>query len=322
MKTNLDASYIEVGDLLTGNPAKDDFYDFDRIYLRQFTLRELPLLHTGMNAKTRPHQHIIRAVQMCCNVDIDQLTDGDFMYLMARLRKSSFPEFPVRAQYTCSNMVYVNSKNNIGFGINPKDAKRLGFTLQPCGHQQSEVVPHTQVLTNTLPDDNNRLKHDRISLPRVGTLTDYYEYVEDFPRFKYVGDIARWVKPGKTFRAKLNYLMAQPDMKLFQEIEKVKNDWFHGVTEKVRLRCGQCNHVMFHESSPSMLQFFADNSDKDIYNMAYNLMSRFGTTVDLDMPVQWFLYTHSVLAADVRDQEQKAKAAAAGGGKVMGTRRR
>lgn len=322
MKDDLDALFVEVGDLLTGNPAIDDFYNFDRVYLRQFVLKELPLLHTGMTAKTRPHQHIIRAVQMCCNVDINQLTDGDFMYIMARLRKSSFPEFPVRAQYTCNNMVYVNAKNNIGFGVQAKDAKRLGFTLQPCGHTQSEIVPQTEIKLNTLEDDNNRLIHPKISLPRVGTLTDYFEHIDDHPRDKYVGDIARWLKPGKTFKAKLAYLMAQPDMKLFEEIEKVKTQWFHGVTEKVRLRCGQCNHVMFHESSPSMLSFFADNSDKDVYVMCYNLMSQFGVMPDMNMPVRMFLYHHSTLAADRREAEQKAKAQQNGGKPVMGTRRR
>lgn len=319
--SDLDALFMEIGDLLTGNPAQDDFYSFDRLYLRQFVLKELPLIHTGMTAKTRPHQHIIRAVQMACSVDINQLTDGDFMYVMARLRKSSFPEFPVRAQYTCSNMVYVNSKNNIGFGINPKDAKRLGFRLQPCGHSQSEIVPHTEVLLNTLDDNDNRIKHPKISFPRVGTLTDYYDHIADHPHYKYVGDIARWVKPGKTYRAKLAYLMSQPDMDLFQEIEKYKTKYFHGVTEKVRLRCGQCNHVMYHESSPSMLSFFADNSDKDIYNMCYNLMSQFGVMPDMNMPVRMFLYHHSTLAADRREAEQKAKANN-GGNKVMGTRRK
>jgi len=316
MNHELDARYMDIGDLPTGGQS----YDFDRIFMRQFILEELPLLHFGMTSKVRPHQHIIRAVQMACSVNISQLTDGDFCYIMAWLRRNSFPEFPVQARYTCNHMVYVDERNAIGFDVTAKTAAKRGFWLQPCGHTQSELVKHTKVIVHTLEDDDLVIKHPDIDFPRVETLTDYYEHVDADPRMKYVGSIARWVKKGKTYKAKLAYMLAQPDMKLFEEIERHTKLYFHGITEKVTLRCGQCNHVKEHESNPSLLAFFADNTDKDIYNMCYNLMSQFGASPDMKLPVRMFLYHHSTLAADRREAEQKAKAAAAQS-RTMGTRR-
>lgn len=301
----LDALYSDIGDLATGNPAYNDSYDFDRIYLREFLVKELHLLHTGMAARTRPHQHIIRAVQMACSVDVNQLTDGDFMLVMAHLRKRSFPEIPVRAEYTCMNKVYTNDAGKIGPGMGAADAKRLGYTLKPCGYHQVETVHQTSTKVTTLEDDDNKIQHPQIDFPRVGTLTDFYEYVGDNPRMKYVGELARWVKSGKTFKAKLAYLLAQPDMKLFQDIEKLKDKYFHGVTEVVRLRCSKCGNIMMHESSPSMLKFFADNTEKDVYNMMYNLMSQFHVATDLNTPVRMFLYLHQTLAQARKEEQQK-----------------
>lgn len=300
-----DARYINIGDLPSGGVT----YDFTDIYVRQFILRELPLLHLGMTAKVRPHQHIIRAVQMTCSVDINQLTDGDFCYVMAWLRRNSFPEFPVNAQYTCNNMVYINNKNSIGVGITAKTAKSLGYWLSPCAHKQTELVKRVEIDVHTLDDDDLSIKNPEIDFPRVGTLTDFYDFIGTRPSMKYMGTLARWVKKGSTFKAKLAYLMSQKDMKLLEEIEKTSKLYFHGITERIRLRCGSCNHVKTHESSPSLLAFFADNTDKDIYNMIYNLMSQFGAAPDLDLPVRLFLHSHSTLAAERRDAEAKQKAA-------------
>jgi hypothetical protein len=300
-----DPRYVDIGDLPTGAAT----YDFDRLYMRQFILEDLQLLHHGMTTKTRPHQHIIRAVQLTCSQDISRLTDGDFLYIMAWLRKQSFPDFPIQAQYICHNPVYVNVKNNIGQFPDAKTAAKEGYRLQPCGASNKILVRQNKVKIYTLEDDDLVIKHPDIDFARVETLTDYHEYIEANPRDKYVADLARWVKKGKTFKAKLTYLMAQKDFTLFDEIERTKTKYFHGVTENIQLVCGQCNHTRWHESNPSLLSFFSDNTDKDIYNMSYNLMSQFGAAPDLKLPARMFIYHHSTLVADRRDAENKAKQA-------------
>lgn len=300
-----DPRYVDIGDLPTGAAT----YDFDRLYMRQFILEDLQLLHHGMTSKVRPHQHIIRAVQLTCNQDITRLTDGDFIYVMAWLRKQSFPEFPIQAKYTCQNPVYVNANNNIGTFASPAEAAAQKFSLHPCGAVNKLLVRKNFVKVYTLDDDDLVIKHPEIDFARVETLTDYHEHIDENPRDKHVADLARWVKRGKTFKAKLMYLLAQPDFKLFDEIEKTKDHYFHGITENIQLVCGQCNHERWHESNPCLLKFFSDNTDKDIYNMSYNLMSQFGAAPDLKLPARMFIYHHSTLVADRRDAENKAKQA-------------
>lgn len=304
-KFERDPRYVDIGDLLTGAAT----YDFDRLYMRQFILEDLQLLHHGMTSRTRPHQHIIRAVQLTCSQDITQLTDGDFLYIMAWLRKQSFPDFPIQAKYVCHNPVYTNAKNNIGHFDNAADAAKQKFYLRPCGAENKILVRQNKVKIYTLEDDDLTIDHPDIDFARVRTLTDYYEHIEKNPRDKYVAELARWVKKGTTFRAKLLYLLAQEDFKLWDAIEAHKKRYFHGVTENIQLVCGQCNHVRWHESNPCLLKFFSDNTDKDIYNMSYNLMSQFGAAPDLKLPARMFIYHHSTLVADRRDAENKAKQA-------------
>lgn len=303
-----DARYMDIGDLPSGGAT----YTFDRVYLRQFVLRELPLLHHGMTARVRPHQHIIRAVSMACSIDINELTDGDFCYVMAWLRRQSFPDFPVQAKYTCTQPVWVNKRNNsLGDSkLTKADAARLGYVREACNGQNNELVHQTEIVVYTLEDDDLVIKHPEIDFPRVATLTDFHEYIDENPHMKYNAELARWIKRGNSFKAKLLYLNAQKDMTLYEEIEEIRKKYFHGITEKIRLRCGQCNAIRFHETEPSLLKFFADNTEKDIFNMIYNLMSQFGVSADMDMPVKMFMYHHNQLASDRRAAEQRAREAA------------
>lgn len=303
-KYEMDARYLDIGDLPSGGAT----YDFKRLFIRPFELRELGLLHQGMNSSVRPHQHIIRAVQMVCSADVGQLSDGDFVYTMAWLRRHSYPEFPIQASYVCQNMIWTDSRNVIQYPDDKKEALRKGFVYKPCGaNNPKEIVRQNKVIVHTLEDDDLVIQHKEIDFPRVNTLTDFYELVEEQPHMKYVADLARWVRGGKTLKAKLLYLMAQKDMSLVDDIEEHKKKYFHGITERMRLVCSQCNNTMFHESHPTLLNFFADNSDKDLYNMSYNLMSQFGVAPDMGLPVKMFMYHHSTLVSDRRDAEQKAQ---------------
>lgn len=300
-----DPRYMDIGDLPSGGAT----YTFDRIYLRQFDLQELPLLHYGMTTRVRPHEHIIRAVSMACNVDITQLTDGDFCYVMAWLRRHSYPDFPVHAKYTCLHPVWTRTLDKtIG---DPKmskvEAKAKGYIMLPCGGENTEMIHRVEVVVYTLDDDDLVIKHPEVDFARVSTLNDYYMFVEDNPHAKYMAGLARWVKSGTTFRAKYAYLKAQKNLDLWEAIEELREKYFHGITEKIRLRCGQCNNVRFHETEPSLLKFFADNTEQDIYNMSYNLMSQFGVNPDMKSPAKMFMYHHNQLAADRRAQEQKLR---------------
>lgn len=303
-----DARYFDIGDMPSGGKT----YDYDKFYVRQFAAEELPLLHYGMNTRVRAHEHVIRAVQMACSADISQLTDGDLCYVMAWIRRQSFPETPLQAKYVCTNMLFQDDVGNIYHKITRKEADLKGYVLKACGRENVNLIKSTAINIHTLEDESLQVvNHPDIDFARVITLADFHEMVDEKPWLRYKLDLARWVRKGKTLKAKLMFLDSQPDFKLWEAIEKIKEKHFHGITEEIQLRCSDCNNVKQHESTPCLLKFFADNSDKDVYNMTYNLMAQFGASPNLKMPAQMLMYHHSTLVDDRRKSDQAAKERAA-----------
>lgn len=296
-----DARFVDIGDLPTGFKP----YTFKQIYMRQLVLEELNLIHTGMAARVRPYQHIIRAVQLCSSVDVNLLTDGDFEYVLAWLRRHSYPEFPAIATYTCSNPVYQRPDKSIEFDVKKANMERL--TLKPCGGDNKELVRKVNVRVHTI-EDHQFLNEPDIDFPRVGTLTDYYDAVDLDPKVKVVGAMARWVKHGTTFAEKLAFLMDQDGLDLYERIERISKQFYHGITEVMTLKCGECGHTMTHESQPRLLAFFADNSETDIFNMSYNMLTHFNVSPDMKLPVKLFFYHHNTFVMDKKKAEQAALA--------------
>ncbi|MNR51824.1 hypothetical protein D3C85_1715580 [compost metagenome] len=65
---------------------------------------------------------------------------------------------------------------------------------------------------------------------------------------------------------------------------------------------------MEHESRPRLLSFFADNSEQDIYNMSYNMLTHLGAQPDMKMPAKMFFYHHSTFITDKREADKQAQA--------------
>ena len=300
-----DARFVDIGDLPTGFKP----YDFKQLYMRQMVLEELHLIHTGMVARVRPYQHIIRAVQLCCSIDVNQLTDGDFEYVLAWLRKHSYPDFPAIATYKCQHLVYLRNDNSIEF--DPVTAQRERLTLKPCGGENKELVRQVGTRVHMI-DDDLILNDPVIDFPRVATLTDYYDAVDLKPSLKYTGMLARWIKAGETFADKLEILNSQKDLEVVARIEKAVETYYHGISEVMRLKCGECGHVMEHSAQPRLLSFFADNSETDIFNMIYNMLTHFNVQPDMKLPVKMFFFHHNTFIMDKKKAEQAALAAKGG----------
>lgn len=301
-----DARYLDIGDLPTGFSP---YTDFKQLLVRQFTVAELQLLHHAMHSSSKPYSHIIRAVQLACSADVAQLTDGDFEYVMAWQRLHSFPKVPLQVSWRCQNQIWAHDDTNrIGDqNMDTKTAAIKGYHREVCNNANVLIVNNAQVAVHTLDDNNLTLPYADLDFPRVSTLSDFNEFVEENKWMRHVAEVARWVKQGKTFQAKLKYLQAQPDNELYERILAVRSEYHHGITEKMTLRCTTCGHSFTHESSPRLLSFFADNSETDLFNISYNLLSGFGMQPDMNMPAKIFLYHHSTMAKDRQEAEARAK---------------
>lgn len=302
----IDSRFVDIGDLPTGFAP----YDFKEMYVREFTLAELKLLYVGMHSRVKPVAHIIRAVQLCCNVDVSQLTDGDFEFLLAWLRMHSYPKAPLQVHWSCknTNMVYTKDRTFYkGPPLTDREMSLRGLKQEVCNTNNVEIVNQYTTKIQTLEDDDLYIKDPDIDFPRVSTLTDFHQHVEEFPHERHMAECCRWMKKGNSFRAKLVYLMSRPDNDLYERILETRKNYHHGILEVMSLRCRECDHRWEHQATPRLLSFFADNTEEDIFKIQYNLLAEFGMQPDMNMPAKIFLFNYSSLAKDKQEAAARKK---------------
>lgn len=293
----IDGRFVDIGDLPTGF----DHYDFDELYLREFTLTELKLLYVGMHSKTKPLNHIIRAIQMCCNQDITALTDGDFEFVMAWLRKNSYPRAPLLVNWKCmhENIVYKKDRTFYrGPDISEKEMALRDMEKEVCQTNNVEIVNQYRTQVEALDDGDTKLPYDDLDFPRVRTLSDFYVYTQENPHERHMAECCRWLRDGATFAEKLELLYSFEDNEVYERILECKEKYHHGIVEVMNLRCRVCDYKWEHQTAPRLLSFFADNTEEDIFKIQYNLLSEFGMQPDMNMPAKLFLYNYSSLAKD------------------------
>lgn len=293
----IDARFVQLADLPTGFAP----YSFKEMYVREFTLAELKLLYIGMHSKSRPLTHIIRAIQMCCSVPVIELTDGDFEFLMAWLRKSSYPKAPLQVNWTCRHTNIVYKDNRTFYRGPPIDDRQMALgnmEWEQCDTNNVETVQAYSTQIEPLDDDRLYIEDSRFDFPRVHTLSDFHAHIEEFPHEKHMAECARWIKRGKTFREKHLYLMTREDNDLYEDILELRKSFHHGIVEKMSLRCRVCDNRWTHYAAPRLLSFFADNSEEDVFKIMYNLLSEFGMQPDMNMSAKLVLFTYSSLAKD------------------------
>lgn len=305
-----DSRYVD----MLGIPSDFRFYDFDAIYYRPFELKELAIIHQGLILKSV--QHIIRAVQLVVSCDLNELTDGDFLFVMAYLRVYSYPNAPMTSNWTCNSEVIEDKNDQYVHNETIEkmsDAKlaRLGYTRSVCGHENVSLVHGYKISHVMLPE---KLKiPEYLILPRVGTLVEAEELLEE-PKYKNIVGKLRYIKSGTTLLDKLKWLKARPNKMalILSQISKLQKSSIHGMEEYIPLRCLRCDTKRSYTKIPDMLKFFAVASPESIMDMQYNLLTSYGMQPDDDMQSRKFLYLHSCHVKDKNEEEERRLAKKAG----------
>lgn len=305
-----DYRYVDVGDLPTGFGPYEGL-GVSKIYVRPFCVKELSLLHMGSNFGSTGIGHIIRAVDMAISCEADILTDGDFEYLMAWLRLNSYPKAPSLVRWTCRKLNVIESKGRAfytkpdAFTMTERELKIKGLEYEICSATNNEIVHNVQTAIHTFDDDDLTMVYDDLDFPRVGTLVELNELLENSPEYGHHARTARWVREGDTIQDKMRILDEQPDLDMYFRIQECLKRYKHGITEKMKLRCRTCGNMVDHESAPNPMTFFADNSEKDILDIQYTLLAELKLQPNDDMPAKTLLYHHSCLAKDKQEEEER-----------------
>jgi hypothetical protein len=305
MIPEIDGRFVDIGELPSGFTR----YSFDAVYLREFTLTELKLLYVGMHSNNRPINHIIRAIQMCCSIDVLELTDGDFEFVMAWLRKNSYPKAPLLVNWKCMqhNIVYKDDRTfYTGPPLTEREMHLKGLEGEICKTNNVEIVNKYRTQVEALDDGDELLPYDDLDFPRVSTLSDFHAHVKENPHDRHIAECCRWLREGNTFKEKLEVMYGFEDNDTYERILECKSSYHHGIVEVMQLRCRVCDHTWEHQTAPRLLSFFADNTEEDIFKIQYNLLSEFGMQPDMNMPAKLFLYNYSSLAKDRQNAAERA----------------
>lgn len=310
-----DSRFVPIGDLPTGYvPYKD--IGLTEIYMRPFEVGDLPMIHRGANTKSGV-AHIIRAMTLCSSTDMGELTDGDFEFCMAWMRKQSYPDGPTFVRWNCNNPVQAYKINDQQPDEDvPEDQMELnGLHYRPCGRENNELVFQGQMRIVTVDDDMPPLPAF-MDYPRIKTYPQLEDIKRDRPEDYEIAKHARWLRKGETLDEKIVF-MDELTMEQYLTVLKLSKEYKHGIYEILPLRCRGCDYRTTYRSDVNYTKFFADNSDLNVLDIQYSLLTKLHLQPSESMPTKRFFYHHSCFMKDMQEQEEKARVAAAAKGKKV-----
>ncbi len=298
-----DPRFKYIGDLPTGYLL----YDWKELYIRPFDTPELSLLSLGAGARYNGISHLLRAVDLVIDRPVRELTDGDFEFVIAWLRKYSFPATPLIVQWQCSNPIHVFPDNAIYEDGKPDRDTMRKLKLRPdtCTRKNTEIV-HNVVMKIDAFEDDYVITDPELDLPRMATYSDYYEHIQKDPGYRQFGRVARHIKAGETYREKLAII--EQDADLYDRAYSLMQEAKHGVYEQMTLCCATCDVRVPHTAYPNYRSFFPETTDKQILDVQYTMMAKFHTAPNAHTSAMALLYHHSCLARDLKEEEERRRA--------------
>lgn len=297
--------FQDIGDLPTGFM----FYKrlgIDRIFMRQLHVRELPLIYLS-NKSDRGTEYLIRVMNAVSSIDTSILTEADFMFCMAWLRKSSYPEAPTFVRWDCNNPIVEEEDGEVRFATaNDKEVKS-------CGFENNELVQNTQMRITSLDDDYAPLP-EYADFPRMNTLQAYEDHVKEFPEDRELASLARYCAYGNTLKEKIAALDCLTKDQ-FYFLVKLRKEWY-GVYEILNLRCKNCGYRTPYRSNLNFKSFFASNTEQNILDIEYSMLTHFNLPPNPDMQTKRFFYFNSSLGKDLKEAEELRRIKAAQAKKV------
>ena len=240
-KSSKDANYLPVN--LT---SQFKFYPFKKLSARPFLLQQQKKISRAQ--VTKDIKLIVEAINSCIDQDANQLTIGDFWYMMFWFRLNSWKKVPFTLTYTCQNELHQKAV--------------LEGTSKKESLEQKSAITHENVVTKDLkdPDELDEFvaslditkKGIKLHIGTVADMVEGFELVtslneenkqklpeEDEYLLKYASVLSR--EHGITLQDRIDFLNSQeltPDdaYELDLYVERIE----HGVDEIVTVTCSEC----------------------------------------------------------------------------------
>jgi hypothetical protein len=191
-------------------------------------------------------------------IDIDELTVGDFYYLLTWQRFHCFKSNPVIATWECPGTMFSDINTNDKYTPSDvstfvsnweaaDDAARLLMRDPNTIELDAYICQHGNMETLTFEDfsvlslDPNTVLDQRLDYPRCNTLSEFIRLQSD-PDYGMIADAAQWIKGPANLRERINKLLETEDTELMEVACAANRDVRHGILRSVVKPCRVCSH--------------------------------------------------------------------------------
>lgn len=258
-------------------PSRMAPYNVKSVEVKPFNTADL--MQVSRSAATNSIAPMIDAINNTVDgINALDLTVGDYYYLVAWQKFSTFPASPPFASWDCEGILYLHptgpSENDgerfytqlqlndlrqkhdriRAAGETPEfDEREMEVEQVTCGQHNNLALAFNNMTVLRAPVDTEL--DPRLDFPRVKTLAEFLEMVEK-PEYKHLAGPAQWVKEGRTLEEKLNVMLNSDTTELFDLCSAAAQDVVHGVSNFIKMPCTHCQTDALHAIDLSAKSFF------------------------------------------------------------------
>lgn len=241
----------------TNLPSVTRPYPVKQIDLREFRPKQLALM--SKSVMLDDYQPAVDAMGQCMsNLDVNQLTTGDFFYLLAWQRINSLKRNPVYTNWECPGAVFVvRGTDEV---LTPRslqvmvenwesadeearkelrDPDKIILDGDQCNHQNYTEVKMSDFSYVKL--DADVVLDPRLDFPRCATLAEFVKLQRD-PDVGMLAEAAQWIKHPGTLQERIQMLLDSEDTELLELACEANRDIKHGILRTFNKECVSCGH--------------------------------------------------------------------------------
>lgn len=249
---------------------------------------DMALLHNACQYELAPQ--FVQAIQRIVNVNLMDMLEEDFKYLLAWVDKTSYPDALRNYNWRCVKPYWADANNVVVFN-DPNSVKFKKFECLKLNSEQVRDMSVIQTKMHTLPSNMH-----------WPTVREWVESVEaqDQGFDPRVVEVAKWWNSDKRVEDRIQDIT-------FRESVQVRAYIDSKVQVKLKLKCNFCGRVYEHTQPLKLFKFLRTYSPTSIMDMAWNLTSYLESYIPDDVPLVKFLYWHSCYVKDKNEMEEKRR---------------
>ena len=208
-----------------------------QIFIRPFQLAELRLLSRAVDLDEA--SHLLRAVDNCISLPVEELTIGDFFYVLLWLRLYSMPKSPYIVEWKCNQPYFTHKETKKPLFYTEEDwptveQLKADYNVEPCETENTSIVHDTSVDIISLPDDFELPQG--FDFPRMACYEERSKAMRD-PEWSQLAPAIQWL-PGLTWAEKVEYASHSPEV--IGEALDLNRRISFGISEEATFNCRRC----------------------------------------------------------------------------------